>query len=240
MYSTNHEMVMSINEEQPRYPVGLLSNHQKDRLIERGTLGLYRIYTADLQKRRNWHPDTSFEWQTLGTNHSPELNTLVEGFFAIEQYIPDYTSKVTNLVRKSHGRSHFQLRWGAEEEKHTDTWMNVMLFLKYRSPKWIEDYMHTLRNDEWQLPWDDALYMVLYSLLQERATELNYLSTARIAEGKSDIPEFADRRDTDPLLAKVAHTIAIDEAAHYYFFSTSFGYICITIRPKQLKHSLRS
>lgn len=218
MYSTNHEMVMSLNEERPRYPVGLLSNHQKDRLIERGTLGLYRIYTADLQKRRNWHPDTSFEWQTLRTNHSPELNRLVEGFFAVEQYIPDYTSKGTNLVRKSHGRSHFRIRWGAEEEKHADTWLNVILFLKYRSPKWIENYRHILRNDEWNLPWDDPLHIVLYSLIQERATQLNYLSTKLIVEGKSDLPEFANPKDIDPMLAKVAGTIAVDEAAHYSFF----------------------
>lgn len=218
MYATTPEMVKLMDEQRPRYPAGLLSHHQKNRLIERGALGLYRIYTVDLQKRRNWHPDTSFQWRRLRTNHSPAFNTLIEGFFAIEQYVPDYTSKGTHLLRKSHGRSHFQIRWGAEEEKHADTWMNVMLFSKYRSPKWIQDYMHALRNNEWKLPWDDPLHIVLYSLLQERATQLNYLTTKLIAEGKSDLSEFANRRDTDPLLAKVARTIAIDEAAHYSFF----------------------
>lgn len=198
--------------------MGLLSRQEKDRLIERGVFGLYRWYTSTSQKNRNWHPDGSFDWRNLRTDHSPELNTLVEGFYAIEQYVPDYVSKVTHLVRQNHGRSYLQIRWGAEEERHADTWLNAMLFLRKRTPEWINEYGMTLRSQEWMLPWDDPLHMMLYAVLQERATQLNYLATAAIARGSSNKPAFANGADVDPVLEEVAKTIAVDEAAHYSFF----------------------
>jgi acyl-[acyl-carrier-protein] desaturase len=58
--------------------------------------------------------------------------------------------------------------------------------------------------------------MLLYTVIQERATELNYLNTAKIARGESSKTWLA--ADADPVLDKVARTIAVDEAAHYNFF----------------------
>lgn len=208
-------IIKEIEEERPSFPAGLLSRREKDALIERGIRGLYRWYTTRSQESRNWHPDL-FDWRSLRTDHSPELNTVVEGFFAVEQFAPDYTGKGIKLMRKSYGRSHYQMRWGAEEEKHADLWLNAMLFLRYRTPGWIEDYMHFLREKEWHLPWDDLLHMTFYTVIQERATQLNYLNLAVIAAGKSDKPGFAD--SLDPVLAKASHTIALDEAAHFNFF----------------------
>lgn len=209
-------IIEEIEEQRPPFPAGLLSRQEKDTLIERGVRGLYRWYTTRSQTTRNWHPDSFINWPALRTDHSPEMNDVIEGFFAIEQYAPDYASKATQLVRKSYGRSHFQLRWGAEEEKHADLWLNAMLFMRFRTPKWIDDYMHFLRNREWHLPWADPLHVSLYVVIQERATQLTYLNTALIARGKSDKPGFEN--SADPLLAKAAETIAIDEAAHYNFF----------------------
>ncbi|HEX3247432.1 MAG TPA: acyl-ACP desaturase, partial [Chloroflexota bacterium] len=186
------------------------------RLIARGMVGLYRWYLAESQARRNWSPSHSFDWRALRTDHSPELNIILEGFFAVEQYIPDYTSKTISLSRKNYGHSQFQIRWGAEEEKHADLWLNVLLFSRFRTPQWIEQYQEILRNKEWQLPWEDAFHMVIYALIQERATQLNYLNAALIARGQSDLAGFEN--EADPVLVKVAQTIATDEAAHYSFF----------------------
>jgi acyl-[acyl-carrier-protein] desaturase len=194
----------------------LLSKQEKDRLIERGIVGLYRWYLSRSQTTRNWNPDRSFNWRALRTDHSPLVQQIVEGFFAIEQYVPDYTTQTIMVARQSHGRSHFQIRWGAEEEKHSDLWLNTMLFLRHRTPKWIEEYKESLRARRYSMPWDDAFHMGLYALIQERATQLNYLNTAVIARGESDKPEMA--HEQDPVLAEVAHTIAVDEAAHYNFF----------------------
>ncbi len=210
------EVVSEIEAERPRTIAGLLSKQEKDRLIERGLVGLYRWYLARSQTTRNWNPDKSFNWRALRTDHSDALNTIVEGYFAVEQYVPDYVSKMLEMIRKSHGRSHFQIRWGSEEEKHSDTWLNAVLFLRRRTPKWIEQYKDTLRSKVWELPFDTPMGMAFYPVIQERATQLNYLNTAIVARGESDKPELAN--DKDPVLAEVAQTIAIDEAAHYNFY----------------------
>jgi acyl-[acyl-carrier-protein] desaturase len=210
------DLIKEIEEQRPRAPVGLLSRAEKNRLIERGLVGLYRWYVARSQATRNWNPDKDFDWRKFRTNHSPQMNTILEGFFAVEQYVPDYVTALLRVIRQSYGRSHFHIRWGSEEEKHSDLWQNALLFSRFRAPKWIEEYKQQLRNNEWKLPWDDAFHMVFYPVFQERATQLNYLNTAIIARGESDKPEFAN--DADPVLERVAQVIAVDEAAHYNFF----------------------
>ncbi len=205
-----------VEGDKPRTSPALLSNGYKDRLIERAFLGLYRWYTARSQATRNWNPDKSFEWRKLRNDFSEQLIQVLQGFFAVEQYVPDYTDEITRLVRRSHGRSHFQLRWGSEEEKHADTWENAVLFSRQRTPAFIEAYKYQLRSKCYEKPWPTPLHNLIYTVFQERATQLNYLNLAKIARGESTKP--IHKNDADPVLAKVATTIAIDEAAHYNFF----------------------
>ncbi|MBW3623035.1 MAG: acyl-ACP desaturase [Armatimonadetes bacterium] len=210
------EVVSVIEDERPKIPVGLLSRQEKDRHIERAFVGLYRWYVDRSQKTRDWNPDRSFDWKSFRTDHSPEINTILEGFFAVEQYVPDYVSTLLRVIRQSHGRSHFHIRWGSEEEKHADLWYNTVLFSRYRSPDWLREYMHALRSESWELPWDDPLHMIFYTVFQELATQLNYRKLMYIAAGKSDKPHFADARD--PVLRQVCAVISADESAHFDFF----------------------
>lgn len=213
---TDFDLQKELAEQRPATSPGLLSKAEKDRLIERSFLGLYRWYVTRSQATRNWNPHLDFDWRKLRTDHSEKLNTILEGFFAVEQYVPDYVFTLLRVIRRSHGRSHFHIRWGSEEEKHADLWENALTFSRFRTPKWIEEYKHTLREKAWELPWDSALHMIFYTVIQERATQVNYLNTGLIAQGKSDNPDFAI--DSDPVLAQASQIIAIDEAAHYNFF----------------------
>ena len=205
------------DDRRPATLPGLLSRAEKDLHIERGVASLYRWYLARSQATRNWNPDKSFDWRTFSTSHSHEVNTMLEGFYAVEQYVPDYVSKLLEVIRKSYGRAQFHVRWGAEEQRHMDAWRNTVMYARYRSPRWIEQYTDSLRASEWTLPWDDALHMIFYTVIQERATQVNYVHMALIAAGKSGKEIFAN--DVDPVLERVARTIAIDEAAHYNFFN---------------------
>ena len=216
MHPVERSIIVEIEDQQPKSAPFRLSRGEKDGLIQRGFHGLYRWYVGRSQARRNWDPDRSFNWRALRRDHAPELMSIVEGFYAVEQYTPDYTSKLVNLVRRNYGRSQFQVLWGAEEAKHGDLWRNILLFSGGRRPEWIEQYTSDLRSNAWRLPWDDPLHMLLYTVVQERATQLNYMNTVAIAEGRSHKPWLAN--DADPVLAHAARTIASDEAAHYSFF----------------------
>ena len=199
--------------ERASYP---LTKAERTRLVERAFVGLYKWYVDRSQTNRNWNPDRSFDWRAVRGDHSDDMLSIVEGFYAVEQYTPDYTSEVIRVIRKQEGRANFTLRWGAEEEKHAELWRNVLLFSRRRSPQWLDDYTANLRSTPWTLPWDQPIHMLLYTVLQERATELNYLNTALIAAGKH--PKSPLKADEDDVLVQVARTIAIDEAAHYHFF----------------------
>jgi acyl-[acyl-carrier-protein] desaturase len=206
-----------LTEGKPRdWPMTILSREERERQMERAFAGLYRWYVARSQKMRNWNPDSDFAWGEMRHDHSDDVVQLIEGFFAVEQYTPDYTSEILRIVRRSNGRSNFQLRWGAEEERHANTWENALLFSHRRSPEAIEHYKWQLRNNNWTLPWEDPLHMMLYTVFQERATQINYLNFAKIARGESENPVFAG--DADPVLARACTMLAVDEAAHYAFF----------------------
>ena len=70
-----------IEDDRPRTIAPLLSKSQKDRLIERGFLGLYRWYTARSQETRNWNPDKSFDWRKLNPNLSEPHDEDFDRFF---------------------------------------------------------------------------------------------------------------------------------------------------------------
>ena len=216
MINPHSQIIRELEEERPNSPVELLSVEERHRLMERSSLGLYRWYLSVSQAKRNWSPDSSFDWADIRKDHSAAMKTIIEGFFAVEQYVPDYTIFGINVTRRFHGRSHFHIRWGSEEEKHSDLWYNALLFSEARSPKWIADYQYMLRGTPWKLQWDDPMHLVCYTVIQERATQVNYLNTALAAKGKAPHAELAG--DADPVLFRVAQTIAVDEAAHYNFF----------------------
>jgi acyl-[acyl-carrier-protein] desaturase len=205
-----------LEKQRPSCTPHMLSRAEKDRAIQRGFHGLYRWYVDRSQLKRSWNPDRSFNWRALRQDHSPELLTIVEGFYGVEQYAPDYTNELIRLVRRDYGRSQFQLRWGSEEEKHADLWRNVLLFSGARTPQWLEQYTSDLRAAAWSAPYDDPLRMLLYTVIQERATQMYYLNVLKVARGQTAKPQFSG--DSDPVLARVALTIAVDEAAHYGFY----------------------
>ena len=200
----------------PKFSPELLSRAERERCVERGLLGLYRWYVDKSQTTRAWHPDRSIPWQRLRKDHSDAVHRIVEGFYAVEQYVPDYVHKLLQVIRRSYGRSHFHIRWGAEEEKHGDLWRNAVLSMGRRTPGWMEAYTDTLRGSEYALPWDDPLHMLFYTVFQERATQVNYLNLGLAAAGQPPSALLAGAED--PVLAQAARTIAIDEAAHYAFF----------------------
>ncbi len=199
-----------------RTPLTSISREYRQLLVNRGCHALYRWYLDRSQRHRNWNPDRGFAWSDIRNDHAENVIALVQGFYAVEQYAPDYTAELTRLARTGYGHSQFQIRWGAEEEKHSDLWRNVLLFTRARTASQLEQYTHDLRDQAWEAPYKSPLEMLFYTVFQERATQLIYLRLAAAAEGRSDESKLSSARD--PVLAKVCSAIAADEAAHYDFF----------------------
>jgi acyl-[acyl-carrier-protein] desaturase len=214
--SLSIDAVKEFAEGSKNNPVSLLSRNERHKLMERAFVGLFRWYVDRSQSTRNWNPERSFEWRNFRKDHQPEVMQILEGFFAVEQYIPDYSAHGMTIMRESYGRSSFHLRWGSEEERHADLWRNALLFSGQRSLEWVEDYTSQLRGQSWGLPWEDPVHMIFYTVFQERATQVNYLNLGLVAKGKHEHEVYANA--ADPVLAQACKIIAIDEAAHYNFF----------------------
>jgi acyl-[acyl-carrier-protein] desaturase len=211
---TLNQLRRELETDRPRHARALLSPPARAQAIERGLLGLYRWYSEHSQRRRNWHPDTCIDWRHVRRDHSDAIATIIEGFFAVEQYTPDYVAPLIRWIRESYGRSQWHVHWGAEEARHADLWRNAVVALGRRDQPWIEEYTSELRRSEWTLPWDSARHMLFYQVIQERATQVSYLNLGLGLTGK------LTRVDTpvDDTLAAACRLIAVDEAAHYGFF----------------------
>lgn len=206
---------LPVDTGQRRRITSLMSAEARALAVERGILGLYRWYTSQSQRRRNWHADTCIDWRTIRRDHHDAVHTIVEGFYAVEQYTPDYVAPLLNLIRRSYGRSQWHVRWGAEEERHADLWRNALVALGRRDERWLEEYSDVLRSRDWRLPWDSPLHMVFYQVIQERATYASYLNLASAVDGKQPcLPT-----PVDTALVQACRLIAADEAAHYHFFT---------------------
>ncbi len=189
-----------------------MDNQQRQRQVDRTIAALYRWYVAKSQPRRFWNPDTDFAWRDIRRDLPEDILRIVQGFYAVEQFIPDYATNLVGLLRRNYGRSQFYLKWGAEESKHADLWQNVLLSTGYRRLEDLEDYSLQLRHRAWELPFDDPLEMLVYTVFQERATQVNYSNL------RSLVADSTQHECFDPVLASACQQIAADEVAHFEFF----------------------
>jgi acyl-[acyl-carrier-protein] desaturase len=207
------ELAAEIETYAPR-SLCALSLAERRRIIARSLDSLFRWYRERSQAKRTWNPDTSFEWRALTRIGDTRLLNIIEGYYAVEQFAPDYSAETISRNRDVYARSQFQMQWGSEEAKHADTLRNVLVYSKHRSDDWMFDYTETLRRVKWTPPFTDPIEQTLYTVLQERATQVNYINLAKLVR-RGD-PLFGGT--AEPVIANVAVTLAADEAAHFNFF----------------------
>src|SRR6266436_906473 len=138
---------------------------------------LYRDFFDQAEKKRRWSICDDIPWDQCNPNLNPAIADVVESFTAVELYLPDYTSKILPVVRLSKGRTWFYANWGYEESKHS------------------------LALGDWLL----RLGMLIYAMVQEAATWLNYRNLRLKGENEGG----------DPALSKLLTLVAVDERAHH-------------------------
>ncbi len=176
--------------------------------IEQRFFEHYLEYFKLAEDRRRWNLWKDVPWDKCNPNASPLIADVVEAFSAVEMFLPDYTAKILQLIRKSRGRAWFQANWGYEESKHSLTLAEWLVRSGKRSEEGMRAYENALLdNAEWELPFDHPRQMIIYTMIQELATWLNYWNLKALVESEGD---FA--------LAKALHLISADEKTHYNFF----------------------
>lgn len=188
-------------------PTSLLTTEGRNKQIEDGLYQNYLAYFRKAEDNRRWKLHKDIPWHLANPNTSDAVATMVEGYFAVESYLPDYVTEAMRIIRKSRGRAWFQANWGYEESKHAMAWETWLTTSGKRTPQQMEEYAEYLAEKEWSLPYDTPRRMMIYQMIQERATYLNYHNLAARAD-----------TENDEALATALRIVAVDEIAHHGFF----------------------
>lgn len=167
----------------------------------------YLKYFKNAEERRRWSIEKDVPWDKVSPHSSELTASIVESFSAVEMYLPDYTHKIMELVRRSRGRALFQANWGYEESKHSLVLEEWLLRSGKRTEEQVRAFERALLGAEWNLPFETPRQMIIYTTIQEMATGLNYTNLRRRAE-----------EEQDEALARVLRWVSSDESAHYNFF----------------------
>jgi acyl-[acyl-carrier-protein] desaturase len=175
--------------------------------IEKQFFDNFLKFFHQAEERRRWNIERDIAWDQANRTTSERTAKIVETFSAVEMYLPDYTAKMLHMIRRSRGRAWFQANWGYEESKHSLTLDRWLIASGNRTPEQMEAYADHLLGEEWELPFDHPRQMIIYTMIQELATWLNY----------KNLREQAQKED-DGALTKALQFISRDEAVHYDFF----------------------
>src|SRR6266850_1355579 len=100
---------------------------------------LYIDFFNRAEAERRWNVQKDIPWDKCNPKVSDAIALIVESFCAVELFLPDYTSKILQLIRKSRGRAWFQANWGYEESKHSLVLEEWLVRSGKRSVKEVRD-----------------------------------------------------------------------------------------------------
>jgi len=167
---------------------------------------VFRDYFDLAEKKRRWNIREDIPWDQCNPGLDPAIADIVQTFSMIELFLPDYLSKQLPQVRGNKGRAWMLASWGYEESKHSMVLNDWLLKGKHRTEEQLQDMDNSVFEREWNLKYNDPLATIVYTMVQEVATRVNYRNLRKAAGGRC------------PTLDRVLEVIQIDEAAHGHFF----------------------
>jgi acyl-[acyl-carrier-protein] desaturase len=168
---------------------------------------LYRAYFDRAEKKRRWSLQDDIPWDQCNRSLNPAIADVVESFCAVELYLPDYVDNAMTVFRSHRGWAWFYANWGYEESKHSLALGDWLLRSGSRSEEELTDLQGIVLKHTWNMPQDSAIGMIIYAMVQELATGLNYRNLRRHVD-----------EEGDPALSKLLGYLSVDEQAHHSFF----------------------
>jgi acyl-[acyl-carrier-protein] desaturase len=180
----------------------------EDPTFESALWRLYRRFFDQAERRRRWSIDRDIPWANCNRSLDPVIADVVESFCAVELFLPDYLKHAMPWSRPSRAYTWFYANWGYEESKHSLALHDWLLKSGMRSEERMTDLEGQVYQHPWQLPHDNVVSMLIYAMVQERATALNY----------RNLRHRARERGGDPALERLLTLLTVDEQTHHSFF----------------------
>jgi hypothetical protein len=157
---------------------------------------------------RRWVIQRDIDWRAVQAQSIDEnLAGLIESFFAVESWLPDFASQGLLFYRQLLGLSNNHINWSYEELKHGRLLELILSRSGARTRETIAQFRMSLWRKAWVAPFSTARQMLCYSAFQERVTNRNYLRLKDVA-----------LRQGAEAAADGLNLLARDEAFHHAFF----------------------
>jgi acyl-[acyl-carrier-protein] desaturase len=138
---------------------------------------------------------------------SPELAVAVETAHLTEINLPWFTTGLTETFSGSlEPLQNFVRTWTSEEDQHSNILESYLLVTRNTDPVRFHKVRKIVVRDAWTPEWGTPFEGMVYTTIQELATQAFYVNVARKAD------------EEDPVLANILRTIAKDETLHYTFY----------------------
>src|SRR5688500_16844089 len=99
---------------------------------------------------RRWNIQRDVDWRAVAAQPIDDnLTMLLESFFAVESYLPDFASQGLGFYRRLLGLSQNHINWSYEELKHS----RVLELVLERSGARSEAEVMAFRNVLWRKVW---------------------------------------------------------------------------------------
>lgn len=157
---------------------------------------------------RRWIVERDVPWAQVGREPlSDEAALMIESFYAVESYLPDFAEKGLGYYRKMVGLSNAHINWSYEELKHGRTLQLVLERSGARTLDQTRDFRLSLARNVWTMPYPTAREMLIYAAFQEKETNRNY-------EHLRDVLDSQGSEGAGQALRIVGR----DEAFHHAFY----------------------
>jgi acyl-[acyl-carrier-protein] desaturase len=180
----------------------------KDSVFRERVYRIYLDFLRSAQTKRRWSVFNDIPWELLDPAKAGQQTIrAVEHTCTEEMYLPDYGSKVMQLLRAQVGHAWFWANWIYEESLHGLALREYLLRSGNYSNETMTEFETQLYASEWSLPFTSVCQMTCYGALQETATYLGY----RVLRDRAS--EAGDR-----VLETIFSLIGRDEASHAGFY----------------------
>jgi hypothetical protein len=124
---------------------------------------------------RRWIVERDVPWDAVGREPiSEDAALMIESFFAVESFLPDFAEKGLGYYRSMVGLSNTHINWSYEELKHGRTLQLILERSGARTPAQTRDFRLELARNQWTMPYPTARQMLIYAAFQEKETQRNY------------------------------------------------------------------
>ncbi|MCC6179390.1 MAG: acyl-ACP desaturase [Chloroflexi bacterium] len=157
---------------------------------------------------RRWVVERDVPWADVAREPlSEDAATMIESFFAVESYLPDFAEKGLGYYRSTVGLSHSHINWSYEELKHGRTLQLILERSGARSREQTRDFRLGLAQNAWTMPYPTARQMLIYASFQEKETQRNYEHLRALLDAQGSFGA-----------ARGLRIIGRDEAFHHAFY----------------------